>query len=228
MSAIADEEYRRVTERGLRALDSGKMELDQIPIEGSTRWGLSLVYRPSNLFMAIQPLCRQLRESIRTQIFLYDESNLHVTIRSIEGFRSIDHVENDTFERYIQKLRVHGNLIRRIRISFRGIAPTPSGIIIKGYPNEHLQELRWLLFRNIGGDAAIVRSPETSIERMRRSAHASLLIYEENPRDLELIKGMIQRWGESEFGTESIETLALVAYERAPGVVKLVKFADIP
>ncbi|SEH40730.1 hypothetical protein [Tardiphaga sp. OK245] len=224
MSSI-EEIYQKIEFAGETALSNRNFDIDPIPTEGSSRWGISLIYRPKTLGRAVFAIGEQLKASIGPQSVLYNESNIHLTIRSIEGFS--EETPRETIAAYAKSISQYKSVIREIEISFRGIAVTPSGVIVKGYPNESLQKLREAVFREIPGDSIKTKSGEDSIQNMRKTAHASLLVYEESPLDADKIKILAARWRETAFGMERVGDLEIVRYVRRPGSVQLVTLAEI-
>ncbi|WP_246039491.1 hypothetical protein [Glycomyces buryatensis] len=166
--------YAQQWTEGSIAFRDGTFHPDPIPRDGESRFGLSLVVRLEGPFgeriaeesAAIAALCRGAHLN-------YAPSDLHMTVRSVEGFQ--DTVPQHQIDHYLGQLKRAVEGLGPIAASFRGLGGSRGGLYVRGFPNPALLELRRRLrdarvpFGNLGpagGDG----------DRCRDNAHVSVLV----------------------------------------------------
>lgn len=203
------------------------MACDLPPDIGETRWGLSLILRVPFL-PRIAEICPALIERAGTDHFCYGSSNFHMTLRSIEGYRG--DISNGDQRARLYAERVAGvlPLLRGLTISLTGITCGNSSVLVQGWPGIDLQDFRLALFRALEGVEIPVPGGEISAERVRNTAHASLLLLNAPLVDPSGFADFIERNRETGFGSFTPDAVELVFYRRTRKETFVETLATIP
>ena len=150
--------------------------VDDRPIEGSARWGISAVLRPSTVPEAIRNAAQQLADVMGNGHVFYGPGNLHVTVRSIEGYR-------EAVPRGDQRIALYEGVLRRalehlgpVTVEFAGLTASRSSVLLQGWPDASLQDFRDRLYDMLSEVGAIVSGPELSRSSIRKTCHATLAL----------------------------------------------------
>ena len=240
--------YNTLHREGVDRVREGRYEPDRLlGSSADQRYGLTLLWRPcSELQHSIGRLSAALQETERAQ-YVYPPSDWHVTVLSIvscyPGFQL-------PRERVPEYMEVIGSAVQEASsvlpgsvsagfpaaggltfpIRFRGVAVTPAGLVICGYPEgDVLQRLR---------DALRRRFRESGLEQSIDSrysitgAHITVMRWTERLRDPEAFLRLAEDWREVDFGTCRVDALQFVYndwYQRRGrvqevGVIRLDEF----
>jgi|GEM_PF-6655526 len=215
--------YDDLWSRGRQALSSGRLVAESLPSPGTSRWGISAVFRPwSRALAECSEDCRLL---VGPDSVVYGEDNLHVTLRSLEGWRSEVADQDDALGVYRDVLTSVVKHRPAPRIRFRGLTASASGVHVQGWPLDDVQALRielhaTLLERLLAARLPIT-GPETKRVELRRTAHATLAMYGPKVAHADELCAFIERHRDTDFGEQCFETLWLVGYRRTSQSVAL-------
>ncbi|MDA1362652.1 hypothetical protein O1R50_23725 [Glycomyces luteolus] len=201
--------YEREWNEGRTAFTDGTFRPDPVPRDGDPRFGLSLVVSTAGAFAdqiaaeteTIASLCRGTHLN-------YVPSDLHMTVRSVEGYQ--DTVPQRQIDHYLGQLKQAVTDLGPISASFAGLGGSPGGLYVRGYPNAALLELRRRLrdaripFGNLGpagGDG----------DRYRDNAHISLLVPREAVPEPEVAAYVDSRTS-VDFGSITCSQISLVVW----------------
>lgn len=202
-------DYDRQWDEGRAAFADGTFRVDPVPRDGDPRFGLSFVVRAGGAFAdrvaaesaVIASLCRGAHLN-------YVPRDLHMTVRSVEGFQ--DTVPQHQVDHYLGQFKQAASGLGPIAARFEGLGGSLGGLYVRGYPNAALLELRRRLrdarvpFGNLGpagGDG----------DRFRDNAHVSLLVPREPTPEPE-VADYIDARAAVDFGTITATEVSLVVW----------------
>ena len=214
--------YDALWSRGRSALDNDQLVPEPLPSTGTTRWGISAVFRPwSSSIADCATTCSAL---VGPQGVVYGEHNLHVTLRSFEGWRGNVAEDDEALRLYREAVT---SIVRdwpAIRIRFRGLTASASGILLQGWPVDDVQALRTALHDRLVASGSTMGGPEAERVDLRRTVHATLAMYGSTVARPAALSAFIERHRDTDFGEHSFETLSLVGYGRTVSDVRLTDY----
>lgn len=216
--------YDALWAKGRRALLTGRIEREPLPAAGTARWGISAVLRPRPWPEALGACAAAIALQLGVAGVLYDERSLHITLRAIEGFRDdVPHDDEDlrVYRDVLAEL-VHGTV--PLRLSLRGLTATPGAVLVQGWPTVELQAFRLALFDRLAALGLASRGPETSLDTIRTTAHATLVIHEGPVARPTGLVELIDAQRATAFGAWTFRELWLVGYRRTTGHVELIEY----
>lgn len=217
--------HQRIHDAAVPMIRQGTPQVDPVPAHGDPRWGLSLVAIPDeSVRRTLAVRAAELAEVSENPHVAYLSPDLHVTVRSLEGFAS--HVDDDVVRRYSDRVREVLHDVNEIEIGFQGLFLTSTGVVTCGLPDDNLQKARerlavdadqngWMLVE--GGDS----------NRVRNTAHASLMVFRQGKHRDDALVDAVNASCDETFGTMLVHRLALVTYVVTESSVRLVKRAEV-
>lgn len=190
-----------------------------------SRFGITLVIRPSEAIKAqISQFLEKLKAIDREQYY-YPESDIHITVLSIiscyEGF-TLDKIN---IEDYVQIIHKSLNDLSDIKIKFRGVTASSSAIMIQGFPtDESLNNLREKLRENFKNS-----NLQQSIDSRYSiaTAHTTVIRFQKKLQNPKKLIEVVTKFRDYEFGEFKAEKLELVYndwYQRERNTVHLTNF----
>lgn len=219
-------DYQRMWNESKEQLKKGKIDTDPVPDNSSRRWGVSIVIRPTEPALSkLVNTADEIAKFAGSDQIIYDDSNLHTTIRSIE-FQRLEVDENDEkVKEYEEALRVVTEKFGSIKISYKGLTASKGGVMAQGWPlDDTLQEIREAFHEELEKRGLLGGPEEVSI---RQTSHASLAVFTQPLADPEGLVNYLQDNRETDFGTCEITQIDLVRYRRTETDVSLVVFATL-
>jgi len=184
--------------------------VEDIPIEGSARWGISAVLRPSTVHV------------------FYGPEDLHVTVRSIEGYREAvsrgDH-RVSLYERVLRRALEH---LGPVTVEFAGLTASRSSVLLQGWPVASLQDFRNRLYDMLSEVGAIVSGPELSRSSIRKTCHATLALIGGPLEAPERFVEFIDAHRATYYGRITFRQLELVRYHRTAAQVAVESLGTLP
>jgi hypothetical protein len=166
--------YDRDWDAAADLLRAGAYIGEEPPAEGSLRWGVSVVVTMgADVGGTLGAVAENLRRRCRGAHLVYRRDDLHATVRSLEGYRTV--VDEGALTRYADTVRTACRGVGPVRLRLRGLSGSPTCLLVRGYPGRGMTELRRRLHRiaaantppgPLGVDAA----------RIRASAHVTLAV----------------------------------------------------
>lgn len=220
------EHYNQLYTKSSRAILEGKYNLDsKINDASDSRFGITLLIRPSDEIKAqIQLFLDELRE-IDSQQYYYPNSDIHITLMSIiscyESF-TLDKIRTEEYIEIIQKSLLD---VDKITIEFKGITASSSAIMIQGFPtDESLNNLRDKLRENFKKSTL-----QQSIDSRYAiaTAHSTVLRFQEKLENPEKLMGVAEKFRDFDFGEFTVDKLELVYndwYQRESNTIDLADF----
>ena len=220
------EHYNQLYQKSSELILEDKYNIDnQINDASDSRFGITLLIRPSDEIKAkIQLFLEDLRE-VDSQQYYYPDSDIHITVMSIiscyEGF-TLDKIRIEEYTEIIQKSLID---VDKISINFKGVTASPSAIMIQGFPtDESLNNLRDKLRENFKKSTL-----QQSIDSRYAiaTAHSTVLRFQdklENPRKLVEV---VEKFRDYDFGEFTVDKLELVYndwYQRERNTIDLADF----
>lgn len=218
-------DYDNLWARCRSKLAQGLIEPDPASEETLKRWGVSVILRPeADVADTLSEVASELAVYTGRRQVVYDRSNLHTTMRSVEF--NLGRVDDERICAYGEVLRELAKSYDPLRINYRGLTATATGVLAQGWPaDESLQELR-RDFRRRLAHRGLAGGPEET--KLRLTAHASLTVFAGpllNP--LSLVR-YVKDNRDTEYGTATYRCLDLVRYDRTPYDVRVVPMVRIP
>jgi hypothetical protein len=220
--------YARIADEGRHALVDGRTTVEPPPVDGTPRWGLSLVLRPRPPVRVLCATMTALRDTLGTHHWIYGPSTMHVTIRSIEGHRFAIGADDPFVARYRTIARDALADVPSPVLELRGLLPTAGGVLVAGYPTIDLQPLRHALFDAFSPLDVPIAGPETTRETLRDTFHASLALFGGPVADRDRLIAFLDDHRDTSFGTYTCLSASLVAYRRDAYGVSLIECGDVP
>lgn len=152
----------------------------------------------------------------------YDADSTHITIRSNENFRGSPAADDPDVIGCGKALKEALSDIGPCTIRFRGIIGVPSSLLLCGYPEFDLAELRQSYFRLLKERGLIRPGPEQSVDKVRNTCHASLVIFSGPLKEPGAVHDRLQALSDMDFGTVPDIDWDIVAYERTRQIVRAV------
>lgn len=220
------EHYNELYKKSSEAILAGNYKLDsQINDKSDSRFGITLLIRPSETIKANIQLFLDKLKAIDPLQYYYPDSDIHITVMSIiscyEGF-SLDKITIADYIEIIQKSLIDVN---EIKIKFQGVTASPSALMIQGFPtDESLNNLRDKLRENFKNS-----SLQQSIDSRYTiaTAHSTVLRFQEklqNPKQLIEVTEKFRDFDFGEFKVENIELVYNDWYQRKENTVDLYPF----
>ena len=131
------EHYNQLYKKSSKAILTEQYKLDpQINNPSDSRFGLTLLIRPSETIKANIQLFLEEIKAIEPNQYYYPDSDIHITIMGIiscyEGF-TLDQINIPEYIDLIEQSLVE---LDQIEIEFRGLTASPSAIMIQGFPTD--------------------------------------------------------------------------------------------
>ncbi|KAA1243940.1 mutarotase [Aquimarina sp. RZ0] len=219
------EHYKKLYEETKHYFISNNCQVDRlIDAHSDQRFGITLLLRPSiNVKNNIQKFLSKLKE-IEPDQYYYPNSDIHITVLSIiscyEGF-DLNHIVLDRYIKIIQESLIDAS---KIKIECKGVTASPSCVMIKGFGNPVLNDIRNRLriqFKNSGLEQSI----DTRYTIL--TAHATVVRYRKPiSKKLEFLD-LIEEYITYDFGSFDTDRLELVYndwYQRERYVKKIQDF----
>ena len=161
----------------IAALRRNAVQPEPLPEPGDPRWGISAILRPAPSSPAASCavwLADRIAGVAGPHHVVYGLADLHVTVRSLEGFRVFER-RDDVVRHYVRVLKREVRSLHPLPIRFDGVAPTLSGVIaLSSAGSRRLRELRERLHRELAASAPV---PGPEARRPRARAHMSMVLF---------------------------------------------------
>ena len=220
------EHYNQLYKKSAESILAGNYNLDsQINNKSDSRFGITLLIRPSEKIKANIQFFLEKLKAIEPEQYYYPDSDIHITVMSIiscyEGF-SLDKIKVEDYIKIIQESL--GDL-GEIKIEFRGVTASPSALMIQGFPaDESLNNLRNKLRDNFK------KSPlKQSIDSryVIATAHSTVMRFQEKLQNPEKLIEITERFRDYDFGEFTVDKVELVFndwYQRESNTIHLHDF----
>ncbi|SHM33515.1 mutarotase [Flavobacterium chilense] len=220
------EHYNQLYKTSSDAILAGNYKIDQhINDVSDSRFGITLLIRPSEAIKAnIQLFLEELKAIDPTQYY-YPDSDLHITVMSIiscyEDF-TLDKIKAEDYVEIIKESLID---LSEIKIEFRGVTASPSALMIQGFPtDESLHILRDKLRENFKKSAL-----QQSIDSRYAiaTAHATVVRFQKKLQNPKKIMEITEQYCDYNFGTFAVANLELVYndwYQRKENTIHLADF----
>lgn len=219
-------DYSRMWNESKDQLGAGDIDPDPVPDNSSRRWGVSIIIRPTEPVLSrLVDAANKIKALAGENQIIYDASNLHTTIRSIE-FQRLEVDENDPkVLEYEEALKSVAARFKSISIKYKGITANRSGVMAQGWPvDDILQEIREAFHEELEKRGLLGGPEEVNV---RQTSHASLAVFTQPLENTQGLIDFIINNRDTDFGTCEIDTIELVRYRRTEDSVGLVVFAAI-
>ncbi|MFI7152885.1 2'-5' RNA ligase family protein [Nonomuraea sp. NPDC050022] len=120
---------------GRDALLSGRAVHDRPMVEGGARWGAAAVLRPAGTVLdRLVELAREASTVAGPGHWAHGADCLHVTLRSLEHYRSVIRMDDPLRRAWADALREAVAGLPPVRVVLRGVSPHAGGVLACGYP----------------------------------------------------------------------------------------------
>ncbi|MBT2233305.1 2'-5' RNA ligase family protein [Nonomuraea sp. NEAU-A123] len=120
---------------GRAALLSGRATYDRPMVEGAARWGAAAILRPvGTVLERLADLAQDAGTVAGPGHWAHGADCLHVTLRSLEPYRSVIPVDDPLRRAYADALREAAADVSPVRVVLRGVSPHPGGVLACGHP----------------------------------------------------------------------------------------------
>ncbi|MFD1537536.1 2'-5' RNA ligase family protein [Nonomuraea guangzhouensis] len=120
---------------GRDALLSGRATHDRPMVEGAARWGATTILRPAGTVLdRLAELAQQAGAVAGPGHWAHGTDCLHVTLRSLEPYRSVIPVDDPLRLAYADALREAAAGLPPVPVELRGVSPHAGGVLVCGHP----------------------------------------------------------------------------------------------
>jgi 2'-5' RNA ligase len=220
------EHYDQLYKKSAATILAGNYKVDsQINNPSDSRFGITLLIRPSEKIKGnIQLFLNELKAIEPTQYY-YPDSDIHITLMAIiscyEGF-TLDKISIEDYIKIIQESLIN---LGEIKIEFRGVTASPSALMIQGFPaDKSLNNLRNKLRENFKKSTL-----QQSIDSRYAisTAHSTVMRFQEKLQNPDKLIGVAEQFRDYNFGEFTVDKVELVYndwYQRENNTVHLYDF----
>ena len=219
--------YAKIREGNRQAIIENDIVVDSLPQPGELRWGISTVFRPK-LSAELWRDIADLRNTMGEVHAAYDPNSVHVTVRSNEGFRANIVANDSDVAGYADAMKAVIEGHQPFEVTFKGMIGVRTGVLLCGYPHFDLIELRKKYFLELGARNLVRPGPEPTIENVRNTCHASMVMFSEPLSDAKMFTAHLDKLVNRDYGTVVIEEFDIVSYSRTLSQIKTVTHATVP
>lgn len=193
------------------ALRTGTHRASMPPCAGEPPWGASLLISLGTpMSQSLAQLAERCRRLARGRVLAYGSDDVHITVRSLEGFRGtpLNQARRDELCAYVEASLVGAS---PFTLGMNGLAGGGDTVFACGYPSPELAQLRNTLHRHrdlIGGTGPV--SPDAS--RVRDTAHASLMVFRDQAIAEPEVAALLDDLREADLGDECVKELVLAEF----------------
>lgn len=220
------EHYNQLYKKSSKAILTEQYKLDpQINNPSDSRFGLTLLIRPSETIKANIQLFLEEIKAIEPNQYYYPDSDLHITVMGIiscyEGF-TLDQINIPEYIDLIEQSLVE---LDQIEIEFRGLTASPSAIMIQGFPTDESLNI----FRNKLRESFKNSTLEQSIDSRYTiaAAHSTVMRFQEKLENTKQLIQVAEKFRDYNFGKFQVKKLELVYndwYQREGNTIHLADF----
>ncbi len=194
------------------------IHVDPAPEEGKNRWGVSTIIRPILPDSVWQELT-QIQTIAGSDHCYYTAKNVHITLRTNEAYVQNPDAKQPNYDAYAQAFRDvwqqhFQNADHSIRL--RGMIGVPTYLLLCGYPNFDLADLRKRYHARLQDLDALPPGPEQHNGETRDTCHASLAMWAGPLQSPEKVAQTIDALREQDLGHVTEYDVDVVAYTRTP------------
>lgn len=219
--------YSRIRDGNREAIIGNDIVIDPLPLPGELRWGISTVFRPK-LSTELWRNISDLQNTLGNAHAAYDQSSVHVTVRSNEGFRPSIADDDHDVAGYADAMKAVIEGHAPFEVTFKGLIGVRTGVLLCGYPHFDLIELRRRYFLELKARELIRPGPEPSIEKVRNTCHASMIMFSEPLTKPKKFASHLDELADRDFGTVVIDEFDIVSYSRTLSHIETVTHATVP
>ena len=220
------EHYNQLYKKSSKAILTEQYKLDpQINNPSDSRFGLTLLIRPSETIKANIQLFLEEIKAIESNQYYYPDSDIHITVMGIiscyEGF-TLDQINIPEYIDLIEQSLVE---LDQIEIEFRGLTASPSAIMIQGFPTDESLNI----FRNKLRESFKNSTLEQSIDSRYTiaAAHSTVMRFQEKLENTKQLIQVAEKFRDYNFGKFQVKKLELVYndwYQRERNTIHLADF----
>jgi len=220
------EHYNQLYKKSSKAILTEQYKLDpQINNPSDSRFGLTLLIRPSETIKANIQLFLEEIKAIESNQYYYPDSDIHITVMGIiscyEGF-TLDQINIPEYIDLIEQSLVE---LDQIEIEFRGLTASPSAIMIQGFPTDESLNI----FRNKLRESFKNSTLEQSIDSRYTiaAAHSTVMRFQEKLENTKQLIQVTEKFRDYNFGKFQVKKLELVYndwYQRERNTIHLADF----
>lgn len=220
------EHYNQLYKTSSDAILAENYTLDtQINNESDSRFGITLLIRPSETVKANIQLFLEDLKAIDGAQYYYPDSDIHITVMSIiscyDGF-GLDKIKVHDYIEIIEKSLIEVN---QVNIEFRGVTASSSAVMIQGFPSDKTLTA----FRNKLRDNFKESDLQQSIDSRYEitTAHSTVMRFQETLKNPEKLVQVLEQYRDYDFGEFRVEKLELVYndwYQKSKNTIRLADF----
>lgn len=213
------DKYARLWAEAREHLAAGTYLPDPPPRHGEPRWGLSLVALvDGHVREAVARDLGPIGDAVGAQHFVYRPNNLHLTIRSLEGYQ--DPIPAEQLDYYAAQVADAAGAAGQIEVDLTGLGGSRGGVFVCGYPNDGVVRLRERL-HELGSRRGPRGVPSNDYSTMRDTAHVSLAVFQAPATPERRIADFVATRATTRYGKLKNPRLALVSYTLSTGSIEM-------
>ena len=200
--------YTSMHQDAINALMDDSYFIDPlIDSEADNRFGITLLVRPPKFIIdQIQNLLEGVKKIVSHQYY-YPETDIHFTVLSIISCYDGFHLSQIDLNEYVQLISNELKRMNRFDIELKGIALTNSGILVKGFPDASLNELRNQL-RTCFKKSTLQHSIDSRYAL--KTAHSTVMRFRTEVKEKSALIDVVHQFKDARLGTFQVDQMELV------------------
>ncbi|MEV4562174.1 hypothetical protein AB0K12_00230 [Nonomuraea sp. NPDC049419] len=216
-------DFSEFREQGRAALLAGEATHDVPMVEGGTRWGAAVVLRPAG---EVVGRLTDLAATVHAPgHWVHGGPALHVTLRSLEPYRSVIPEDDPLRRAYAAALAEAADGLPPAWVYLAGVAPHRGGVLVGAHPvDETLETLRKRFARGL--ESRGVRDLEYG--RVRDRWYVSLVHFAGPLTDAEEIVAWCDAHADTDFGLAELPVAELVQFVHTGAAIRVDELDRVP
>jgi hypothetical protein len=218
--------YNQIWQDSKHDLAQGLIEPDPVPDATSSRWGVSMIIRPTgDVADVLEAVALRLTEFTGRKQAVYNRESLHTTLRSIESYRFNVPDKDENVHKYLSILKEVVPPYGPIRILYKGLTADKTGVLAQGWPmGDALQNIRSAFYSKLQ-EYNLLSGPEA--HHIRELAHASLVVFSKPLQHPQLLVEFVENNRQTEYGIAIVESVEIVRYKKAEFNIELITLGKV-
>ena len=198
--------YEQISNKGLTYIRIGQEYIDNwINSDTDRRMGISLLIRPTNAIKhEVQSLLEKIKETEPSQYY-YPIQDIHVTLFDLITAKQDFNYTNKQINVFKEITQLSLNNTNKFKINFDGIIASDGAIIVKGYYDKQMDEIRQRLRKEI-----LNHNLKNDERYTTKSCHMTIARFSKNIQERKKLIDFIKKHNRHAFGQMEVSEIELI------------------
>lgn len=198
--------YEQISNKGLTQISSGQEYVDNwINNDIDRRMGISLLIRPTDAIKyEIQKLLNEIKKTEPSQYY-YPIKDIHVTLFDLISARQDFNYTIEQIETFKEIVEISLLNTKKFEINFDGIIASDGAIIVKGYYDKQMDDIRQKLRKEI-----LSHNLKNDERYTTKSCHITIARFNHNIQERKKLIEFIKKHNRHAFGTMKVSEVELI------------------